>query len=323
MKYPIFPKVFPALMMVFSVWLMSCDKQNTPEALEIQKPKTYDDQYYANLRAYKKTKHQILFVWFADYSQETSMGTRFLGLPDSIDIVSLWGGIPAKEEGKKSYDEMRFVQQVKGTKMVGVSFVHLPEKYSRDDAGIKQYGDDLLKYIETNALDGWDFDNETDAKEFLTGSKFSTLLKYMGQKIGPKSSDPEKLLIVDGGDFPWDAEPYISYLVKQSYTIRSAAQIQREVDNTYSRHMPVSKLVLTMNMGDDWKTGGAEWTDAKGESKSMEGGKMYQMEGFAAWNPTQGPKGGSGSFYVHRDYNSNPPYKYTRRAIQIQNPAVK
>ena len=48
-----------------------------------------------------------------------------------------------------------------------------------------------------------------------------------------------------------------------------------------------------------------------------------RAEGMARWNPTQGKKGGFGAFYGHRDYNSNPPYKWFRLGIQIQNPAVK
>ena len=36
-----------------------------PEALEIQKPYEYDEQYYANLSAYKQSDHCIFFGWYA------------------------------------------------------------------------------------------------------------------------------------------------------------------------------------------------------------------------------------------------------------------
>jgi hypothetical protein len=45
----------------------------------------------------------------------------------------------------------------------------------------------------------------------------------------------------------------------------------------------------------------------------------------ARWNPLQGKKGGFGAFYVDRDYYSNRgiPYYYSRRAIQMANPAIQ
>src|SRR5688572_16672361 len=60
-------------------------------ALEIQQPYTYDEQYYANLRAYKKTQHTLAFGWYAAYApiegstgykDPASWGERIIGLPD-------------------------------------------------------------------------------------------------------------------------------------------------------------------------------------------------------------------------------------------------
>jgi hypothetical protein len=81
--------------------------------------------------------------------------------------------------------------------------------------------------------------------------------------------------------------------------------------------------VVTENIGDYWRTGGSPFTEADGNTLTPEGDRLYSLEGMARWNPTEGKKGGFGAFYVQRDYNSNPPYKYLRRAIQAQNPAVK
>ena len=81
--------------------LTSCD--TTEEALEIQKLTTYDDQYYQNLRDFKKSDHEISYVYYAawaplegatDAKDPASWGERLVGLPDSIDIVNLWMGIP-------------------------------------------------------------------------------------------------------------------------------------------------------------------------------------------------------------------------------------
>ena len=55
-----------------------------------------------------------------------------MGLPDSLDICSMWGGIPAKEN-KAIWDEIRFVQKVKGTKMLSVAITRIDAE--TDDHG--------------------------------------------------------------------------------------------------------------------------------------------------------------------------------------------
>lgn len=74
---------------------MSCRKQTTPEARDLQKPNVPTEEYLANLRAYKKTKHQLAFGWFGNSGGDgktAGMQARWESIPDSIDIVSMWGG---------------------------------------------------------------------------------------------------------------------------------------------------------------------------------------------------------------------------------------
>ena len=44
----------------------SCDTE--VEKLEIQKLKTYDEQYYANIRAYKQSDHEVSFAYYEAWS---------------------------------------------------------------------------------------------------------------------------------------------------------------------------------------------------------------------------------------------------------------
>ena len=71
--------------------MVSCDTD--VENTVIQKPKTYSEQYYKNLRDYKKSDHEISFMWFAQWSGQNSMAVRFNGLPDSLDICSALYGV--------------------------------------------------------------------------------------------------------------------------------------------------------------------------------------------------------------------------------------
>lgn len=68
--------------------MVSCDTDIESES--IQHPYTYSDLYYQNLRDFKASDHEISFGWFAQYGAQNSMGVRFMGLPDSLDICSMW-----------------------------------------------------------------------------------------------------------------------------------------------------------------------------------------------------------------------------------------
>ena len=300
---------------------------------EIQKPYTYSEQYYENLRAYNASEHQISFMWFADYSSSHSMGIRFLGLPDSLDICSLWGGIPSDIEGKPNtfynpqvHEEMRFIQKVKGVKLTyvtfpGVSGLDWVMSKPTAEERIQVYGDSLLRIVYNNDLDGMDLDYEIHG-DWMHGANFVKLIEYLGQHIGPKGKDPSKLLIVDGWPIDGGYE-YLSYFISQAYTCTGASNLQSRYDEVATYGLPPERYIVTENMGDYYANGGVAFTEADGNTVSALGGRLYSLEGMARWNPTQGKKGGFGAFYAHRDYNSNPPYKYFRLGIQLQNPAVK
>lgn len=295
------------------------------ENLEIQTPYTYSDQYYENLRAYKASDHQISFMWFADYTSSHSMGIRFMGLPDSLDICSLWGGVPNPKDHPLAYEEMRFCQQVKGMKFTYVTFPgvsNLEWVMSRpEEERVKVYGDSLLRIVYNNGLDGMDLDYEIQG-DWMHGANFVKLIEYLGQFIGPKGKDPSKLLIVDGWPIDGGYE-YLSYFIAQAYSSYGASDLQNRYNQVAAHGLPPERYIVTENMGDYFSTGGTPFTEADGNTTSVLGGQLYSLEGMARWNPTQGKKGGFGSFFGQRDYNNTPPYKYFRLGIQIQNPAVK
>ncbi len=314
------------LFLLFIGTLVSCNTE--VENMEIQKPYTYDDKYYENLREYKKSNHQISYMWFADYTTSLSVGTRFLGLPDSLDVCSLWSGIPTKESMPEIYEEMRFVQKVKGTKIVYCTFPSVGNKPEimelPEDQRVKALGDQILNTIYQNDLDGVDMDYEIGS-DWMYGQHTVELIEYLGQYIGPKGKDPEKLLIVDvttGAQQLLGGYEYLSYLISQSYSVTTGSYLQ-QLYNKVSDKLDSKRFVVTVNMGDDYQTGGIVFIENDGNTTSAYGGKLYSLEGMARWSPAEGPKGGFGAFYGHRDYNNEPSYKYFRRAIQQQNPAVQ
>jgi hypothetical protein len=295
------------------------------ENLEIQEPYTYSDQYYENLRAYKASDHQISFMWFSDYTSSHSPGIRFMGLPDSLDICSLWGGVPNPKDYPLVYEEMRFCQQVKGIKMTYVTFPAVSHlewvmKHPEEDR-VKVYGDSLLRIVYNNGLDGMDLDYEIDG-DWMHGANFVKLIEYLGQYIGPKGKDPSKLLIVDGWPINGGYE-YLSYFIAQAYHSTGAADLQNRYNQVAAHGLPPERYIVTENMGDYYATGGTPFTEADGNTVSGMGGQLYSLEGMARWNPVQGKKGGFGAFYGQRDYGNTPPYKYFRYGVQVQNPAIQ
>lgn len=264
------------------------------------------------------------------------MAVRFMGLPDSLDICSLWGGIPAKEN-KEIWEEIRFVQKIKGTKMLAVAITRidaetdekdfkqaylaakqLPSGEERDAAilkSIEMYAEFFLDQVFENDLDGFDADYEPEG-DFLSGNYFihfmRHLAKYMGpnpditkeerlqliqERYGKDVTDTDKLLCVDAPGDPSSALYSIcDYYFKQAY------------GGGASSSWPSEKVVYCSNMGDNWQ------------------GTMAAMYNHAKYVPANGKKGGFGAFFIHRDYNvhenNTSPYKRFRECIQIQNPAV-
>lgn len=326
-------KIFSAVILSAAMMLTACDR--TIESEVIQKPYTYSELYYQNLRDYKASDHSIAFGWFAQYGAQNSMGVRFTGLPDSLDICSLWGGIPTTQE---DWDDLRFTQKVKGTKMLVVAITRIdaegdehdfkkaynearamPTGAERDSAinrAIRMYADYFLDKVFKNDLDGFDADYEPEG-DFLAGNYFVYFMNYLAQYMGPNPNitkeerlkliqarygkdvtDTDKLLCVDApGDPSTQLVDICNYYFKQAY------------GGGTSTGWPLEKVVFCCNMGDNWP------------------GKIEEMYVQARYQPGHGKrKGGFGAFFIHRDYNvheNNPrPYGRFRECIQIQNPAV-
>lgn len=322
--------------------LASCDTDI--EAGTIQEPYTYSDLYYQNLREYKSTMYdrEIAFGWFAQYGAQNSLGVRFMGLPDSLDICSMWGGIPAKEN-TAIWEEIRFVQKVKGTKMLAVAITRIdsetnekefkiaydaakamPTGDERDAAilkSIEMYAEYFLDQVFDNELDGFDADYEPEG-DFLSGSYFEHFYKHMAKYMGgpnPDITKEERLALIKEryGQEIASQEGICDKMLNIDQTSTSMTSLiaysnycflQAYGGGTSAGSWPTEKVVFCCNMGDNWQ------------------GTMSTMYTQARSKPATGRKGGFGAFFIHRDYNvheNNPtPYGRFKECIQIQNPAV-
>lgn len=265
-------------------------------------------------------------------SLSPDMTSRYEGLPDSMDIVSLWGGIP---KVTAVWNEMQSVRKRKGTRFVWVQFGSRVDNLRKQNfpnlpvlEGIDSVAKSLADTITKYNIDGFDLDYEpsfgdggifghggggTDAGgDIYTQRLFRALSRYLGPASGTG-----KLLIIDGQNEP-GIEPYIDYLIQQAYGTNSFAQLQ----NRYQQYgfngiLPTKKFVVAENM---------QAYGGFGQKFIYNGVSIGSVTAMAMWNPSQGRKGGFGGYIIDADAKSLAPrpvtFYYLRNGIQIQNPAA-
>jgi hypothetical protein len=304
--------------------LTSCDTDAEAIVLKGQKPYVYSEQYYENLRAFKKTNHEISYAYFAawaplegvsGYKDPASWGERFIGMPDSLDICNLWMGIPTKDEHPVAYKDMIETREKKGTRFVfhadASNFNHsfwyrdslfnvkkdsvVNLRNNRSEAALRAYARWVVDTVMQCELDGVDFDFEGwDSGSMATVT--NECMKY----FGVNGTWPEKLFIIDyfGGNPDTRSTKYCDYVIKQAYSAQGSGV-------GAGSGIPDEKMVYCESM--DQKPSGGE------------------VLNYARWEPSSGHKGGCGAYYMDNNYDASPTGKTFwefRQAIQIMNPAL-
>lgn len=108
--------IFTFIGVALLVGFVACDDWTSPEKLDVENEAVGDlyskrdsikwaeeekrhkeneaayEKYLENLRAYKSTKHPIMFGWFNAWQPDgAGKYPRLSLLPDSMDVVSIWG----------------------------------------------------------------------------------------------------------------------------------------------------------------------------------------------------------------------------------------
>lgn len=305
--------------------LTSCDTDI--EKIDVQDPYKYDAQYYKNLRDFHNSDHEISYCYYSSWSfsqSPNSYGQRFIGLPDSLDIINLWEDVVTKEKYPVAYADMKFCQEVRGQKFVmhgdashyNHQFWYRDENLNIDESrvinlndidasglsreeAIRAYARWAVDTVVKCELDGVDFDYEGWGNQDMIW-----VADECNKYFGPEGKWPEKLFIIDFfGGSPNGCDDVTDYFVRQAYSWQIGFQ-------TGNSGRPYEKLVLCESTGAEAANGGKD------------GAKVRE---YAAFEPASGRKGGFGAFYIDYNYQSTSgiPYKEFREAIQIQNPAIK
>lgn len=254
----------------------------------------------------------------------------------------MWGGIPAKEN-TDIWEEIRFVQKVKGTKMLAVAITRIDaetddhdfkkayneakampageERTAALNRSFEMYAEYFLDQVFLNDLDGFDADYEPEG-DFLSGTNFEYFYKHMAKYMGPNPdiTKEERLKLIE--------ERYGKEIASQEGICDKMLNIDQTSANQMASLVPYSNYCFLQAYGGG--TGAGSWPDEKVVYCCNMGdnwqGTMESMYNQARYKPASGRKGGFGAFFIHRDYNvheNNPyPYKRFRECIQIQNPAI-
>lgn len=362
-KYSILKLAVPVLSLMA---VTGCKDWMTPEAKNYEEYSltevAKDEAYYEALRAYKASDHAVAFGWYDGWGEPgVSTANMLSSVPDSMDIISLWGGYESPSAGKLA--DLKFVTEVKGTKVLLCSFIasigqfFTPAEHKGSDAdkeafwGWEDGNDEAIKAsidrwttaiadsLNRYGYSGIDIDyepSEYGGKLCRNSQYFTWFVELMGRYIGP-ASGTGKMFLLDGyiENIPNKdvLHKYFDYYVSQAYTWGSTmgdSMLEGRLSmyyNAYSAYYSeeefTNKLIVTENLESamDCLNGGYFW---RCDEKGQVWSKslMPSMMGFANWQPDNGfRKGGFGAYKFSGERANNPPYKWMRRAIQQQNPA--
>lgn len=331
-----------------------CSDWTEPEALQYDHPLTessYGEEYYKNLRAYKaRTDHVKAFAWYSDWTGTgTDIYGRLVGLPDSMDFVSMWGNNFNLSESKQK--DLQEVQTKKGTKVlmcwivdnIGVQTTP-PEVVeagtqkefwgwageAADDAvieaAIRKYARSIIDTMYKYGFSGFDLDLEphygSPGNIASYPARLHILLDELSKEMGP-ASGTNRMLCVDGEPDTLLPETglLLDHFLLQAYndssyptTDRRLAALFSTFESVMTQEEIVRKTILTSNFESYGGSGGPTY-------RLRDGSYVNQLKAYAMYSyPDIDAKiGGIGAFRIKFDEN----YKYLREAIQVANPVIK
>lgn len=313
--------------LLLALGVSSCSKwteleQATPT--DLTKNSSTED-YYANLRAFKRSGAPTGFGWFGGWTGEgASMKTQLMGLPDSLGLVSLWGNWINMNDEKRA--DLRAVQTIKGTKVIAGFIVQnigdqltpagsdaktywdwedgeSEEAQAKQKAAIERYANAICDLIEERGLDGFDYDFEPNfghsgsisfdhrrggnsTAKTIKINNMKTFIETLGKRLGPQSGTG-RILTLNGEPQSMVSElgKYFNYFIVQAYDSWG----DRDLDN---------RLLATINNYKGHLPGVEvarkyivtenfeKWAGAGGANYTDRyGNRMKSVEGMARWLP--------------------------------------
>ena len=312
------------------------------------------EAYYQALREWKQTDHQITFGWFGNWVGEgTSQEHSLRGLPDSVDMVSIWGNCFNLTEARKA--DLKYAQTVRGLKVLmcwivdnyGVQLTpgdvddraafwgeDNPDPNGHiDSIRIDNYAKAICDTIRKYNYDGFDWDYEPNYGHSGNISSDpwaeNIFAKALRRELGDYA-ETGKILAIDGQPQTVVAQagPLFDYFIVQAYACSSYTNLDNRINATITHYDGImepaevaKRYVITENFESYASNGGVSHTTRDGYSiPSLEGMARFQP----IYNGQTLTKGGVGTYHMEYEYKisgRNETYPYLRQAIQIMNPS--
>lgn len=310
-------------------------------------------KYYSELRAWKQTPHVRGFGWFGGWTAKGTDPQKYLRmLPDSVDIVSLWGTHGSLTEAQKT--DLKLFREVKGGKVLLCWIVQnlgdqlTPQGKNATDywvtekgggnflEGVKAYANAICDTIEKYDLDGFDLDYEpgyghsgnmatTTAWISETGNvNIYTFIKTLYDRLNPKG----RIVVMDGEPYYMDraTSKMVSYYIYQAYDEATTARALQKLENGgtfgYDEEDYLDnwegKSFLTLEFQKYSKTGGfPRYTSSNPEIQKLDAGR--QIMDYATMLMPNGKRiAGIGTYHMELDTEGGS-YRFLRQALNAGN----
>lgn len=334
-------KRLPSILIVVAILLgtlssvTSCDSWTEPEAKDFFKPNSA--AYNNNLKDYFGSPHQVMFGWFGSWSA-ASMGNKLVGLPDSVDFVSLWlcwGNLTdAQQQDLKAF-------QQRGSRAVlcwlatnigenitpgvpGVPDAESAKKHWGYDAADQstwvpaaiKYADAIADTCDKYNIDGFDMDIEATGTLIRSGEGkvvMNEFLRHLHKRFEAKN----RMLVLDiPGGTGWlgyydildnDVVEMVDYICWQTYELNHAG-----LNNFFDAVKSYKPELFDQVIGKSIITA----TFERAQHKSL-------FPVHSTWHYKGGQQhAGQGAYHIEYDYPGNPDYPFVRKGIATMNPPV-
>lgn len=279
------------------------------------------------LRAYKSSAHQLMVgyyrTWGDSLVSSTAGAPSMMDMPDSVDILCNFANYTPSSSPYWNALRTQYIPTLhnKGTKIVNTtslpntSDTSYSNHYANNSSGYAAWAQATYNNYVYWGYDGIDLDVESNP----TGSTLNAdvgLVNALSQYFGPKSTTG-KLLVYDTnqqGSNNLFTKVYtdISYVFFQAYWQQTS--YLTSTFNSYASYISPGKFIPLV----DFEDGSG---DGQNSNYNYNPVQIYQ---WAAWQPTQGLKGGCGSYGIDNEYflksTSGEHNIYTRTATSLMNP---
>ena len=310
-------------------------------------------KYYSELRAWKQTPHVRGFGWFGGWTAKGTDPQKYLRmLPDSVDIVSLWGTHGSLTEAQKT--DLKLFREVKGGKVLLCWIVQnlgdqlTPQGKNATDywvtekgggdflEGVKAYANAICDTIEKYDLDGFDLDyepgyghsgNMATTTAWISETEnvnMYTFIKTLYDRLNPKG----RIVVMDGEPYYMNraTSKMVSYYIYQAYDEATTARALQKLENGgtfgYDEEDYLDnwegKSFLTLEFQKYSKTGGfPRYTSSNPEIQKLDAGR--QIMDYATMLMPNGKRiAGIGTYHMELDTEGGS-YRFLRQALNAGN----